>query len=102
MKIQSTKSLTQKILKEFKNEQNLDYLDFRTHKYLTNDYNLSPIFSYDFAEKIVMQINSFLIKKFGSQVVIYNLQNDCDSLRINTLKSYLEKRIFQYVSNKIL
>jgi len=84
----------EKILREFRNE---NYLDFRTHKYLSNNYNLTPCFNYDFAKNIVLKINELLEERFGGKYVIYNLEMDVESLRLQTLKDYLYNRIQDYI-----
>ena len=86
-----------KILKEFKD---LNSLDFRINKYYKSSYfynaKFSVYFDYDFAKKIVLNLNNFLIKKFGKQLVIYNTEIDIESLKTQTLKDYVESRIDQY------
>jgi hypothetical protein len=87
------------LLKEFKQQNDLD---FRTTKYFINSYfynaKNSVYFNYDFAEKIVVNLNEFLEEKFGDRLVIYNLQMDIDSLKIQSLQTYICCRIDGYLN----
>ena len=70
-------------------------VDFRKDKFLENSYNNSPCFGYDTAESYVANIHQFLSEKYG-KVVIYNFMQEVESLRITTLKMYIESNIASY------
>ena len=70
-------------------------VDFRKDKFLENSYNNSPCFGYDTAESYVANIHQFLSEKYG-EVVIYNFMQEVESLRITTLKMYIESNIASY------
>lgn len=83
----------QKFIKNFKQKHSIDY---RKHAYISNDYGLFPVFSYEFAKKTVDELNSDLIKLFGKQWVKYNTKIDIESLRNTALKHYIENRVCNY------
>ena len=89
------------LLKEFKE---LNNLNFRIHKYFDRSYfynkKKSVYFNYDFAKKIVINLNNFLIEKFGENLVIYNIDIDIQSLETQSLKDYVETRIDEYFNIK--
>ena len=70
-------------------------VDFRRHQFLDNQYNNSPCFNYDAAESYVANIHQFLSEKYG-EAVIYNFMQEVESLRITTLKMYVESNITAY------
>ena len=70
-------------------------VDFRRLQFLDNQYNNSPCFDYDAAESYVANIHQFLSEKYG-EVVIYNFIQEVESLRITTLKMYIESNIAAY------
>ena len=70
-------------------------VDFRKDKFLYNQYNNSPCFNYDAAESYVANIHQFLSEKYG-EAVIYNFIQEVESLRITTLKMYIESNIAAY------
>ena len=70
-------------------------VDFRRHQFLDNQYNNSPCFDYDAAESYVANIHQFLSEKYG-EAVIYNFMQEVESLRITTLKMYIESNIVSY------
>ena len=70
-------------------------VDFRRHQFLDNQYNNSPCFNYDTAESYVANIHQFLSEKYG-EAVIYNFMQEVESLRITTLKMYIESNIVSY------
>ena len=70
-------------------------VDFRRHQFLDNQYNNSPSFNYDTAESYVANIHQFLSEKYG-EAVIYNFMQEVESLRITTLKMYVESNIVSY------
>ena len=70
-------------------------VDFRRHQFLYNQYNNSPCFNYDAAESYVANIHQFLSEKYG-EAVIYNFMQEVESLRITTLKMYIESNIASY------
>ena len=70
-------------------------VDFRKDKFLYNQYNNSPCFNYDAAESYVANIHQFLSEKYG-EAVIYNFIQEVESLRITTLKMYVESNIVSY------
>ena len=70
-------------------------VDFRRHQFLDNQYNNSPCFNYDTAESYVANIHQFLSEKYG-EAVIYNFMQEVESLRITTLKMYVESNIVSY------
>ena len=80
-------------IKEFKNEMGIDY---RKHVFLENQYGDTPTFDYDFAKKIVIELNKSLIDLFEHQLVIYDLSMDVEYLRTQTLSNYIETRVFDY------
>lgn len=89
------------LLKEFKK---IHSLDFRYHKYIKNshfyNYKYTTYYDYEFAKKIVLDLNNFLIDKFQKKLVIYNLDQDIESLKYVTLKHYIEVRIDNYLIEK--
>ena len=70
-------------------------VDFRKDKFLENSYNNSPCFGYDAAKSYVANIHQFLREKYG-EAVIYNFIQEVESLRITTLKMYIESNIAAY------
>ena len=70
-------------------------VDFRRHQFLDNQYNNSPSFNYDAAKSYVADIHQFLSEKYG-EAVIYNFTQEVESLRITTLKMYVESNITAY------
>jgi isocitrate lyase len=70
-------------------------VDFRRHQFLDNQYNNSPSFNYDAAKSYVADIHQFLSEKYG-EAVIYNFTQEVESLRITTLKMYVESNIVSY------
>ena len=70
-------------------------VDFRKDKFLENSYNNSPCFGYDTAKSYVANIHQFLSEKYG-EAVIYNFMQEVESLRITTLKMYIESNITAY------
>ena len=70
-------------------------VDFRRHQFLDNQYNNSPCFDYDTAESYVANIHQFLSEKYG-EAIIYNFMQEVESLRITTLKMYVESNIVSY------
>ena len=82
-------------LSDFQEIKKLLDVDFRRHQFLDNQYNNSPSFNYDTAESYVANIHQFLSEKYG-EAVIYNFMQEVESLRITTLKMYIESSIASY------
>ncbi len=89
-----------KFLKNFKKDNNLD---FRKNKYYEHSYfyncKYSTYFDYDFARKIVINLNDELEKEFEKQKVIYNVEMDIESLKVQKLKDYIISRVDDYFNN---
>lgn len=91
------------LLKEFKKENNLN---FKINKYLEHSYfynfKQSTYFSRDFAKNIILNLNNFLEKKFEKKLVVFNIDHDIESLKIQKLETYIFNRINDYIElNKI-
>ena len=95
----NAKKVLKDLLSSFANEH--EKIDFRTHVYLENNYGGTQIFSYSFAEKIVVfaydYVESYLednknhFPDFSGWV--WNKQMSIEKLRTTTLKAFLESLI---------
>lgn len=95
---------TKQLVKEFKVTNNLD---FRSHVFLDNQYGNSPCFNYDFAETVVSKLFAFAHNFIRNNEEYYphfsgwdwNLQMECENLRISKLKDRVESVCEDLVRN---
>jgi len=97
------------ILKKFKDAFKDKYgieLDFRTHKYIRNNYGLSPIFDYDLAQNIVEFTYDFVDEEllkgnYEFSGYKYNLNDSVSLLETMTARDFILSKLDDLKIRKI-
>ena len=83
------------LLNDFRKQEGLD---FRIHKYYVHGYfcgaKESVYFDYDFAKRVIINLNIFLDDNSNIDISI-------ESLKTADLKSFIEERIYNHVHSII-